>query len=273
MHGDLPGQWHQGLEHEVSAALGVSIRGADKLACFARDLGARLPGVGAALAAGTISEWKARLISGALAVLDDQQAAEAEKLILDQVPGQPPGVAANIAAQAVCTAGPDGAAKRREHAEREEARVRFWRANGGACALAAYGLPTDAALAANGAVEDRARRYKRLKVRPGARLDQLRVLAFLDILNGITAEARLAQARASAGGGEDPAGGDGSGAPGEDWDACDWDGYFGDRGDPDDDRGDPGGDRPGSDVADVNGGRPRRCAGGLRQRPRGIRRQ
>jgi Domain of unknown function (DUF222) len=177
-HGDLPDQWHEGLAHEVSAALGLSIRGADTLTCFAWDLQARLPGVGAALANGTISEWKAKLISDELAVLDDQQAAEAEKLILDQVTGLAPGMVGKLAAQAVCTVDPDGAAKRREHAEREEARVRFWRDNGGACALAAYGLPTDAALAANDAIETRARRYKQLKVRPDARLDQLRVLAF-----------------------------------------------------------------------------------------------
>ena len=197
-HGDLPDQWHEGLAHEVSVALGLSVRGADKLTCFAWDMQARLPGTGAALASGTISEWKAKLISDELAVLDDEHAAEAEKLILDQVAGQPPGMVGRLAAQAVCTVDPDGAAKRREHAEREEARVRFWRANGGACALAAYGLPTDAALAANAAIEDRAQRYKRLKVRPDARLDQLRVLAFLDILNGITLDARLAQSRADA---------------------------------------------------------------------------
>jgi len=217
-------------------------------------------------------------------VLDDEQAAEAEKLILDQIAGQPPGVVGDIAAQAVCTVDPAGAAKRREHEEREEARVRFWRANGGACALAAYGLPTDAALAANGAIEDRARRYKKFKVRPDARLDQLRVLAFLDILNGITLENRLAQAHADAaaasrdgtadagqdtpagsgpadpGPGATPAGGETkagahSGPPDEDWGAYDWEAYFGDQ--PDDDRPDSDAnyssgrddDRPGNDTS------------------------
>jgi Domain of unknown function (DUF222) len=258
MHGDLPDQWHEGLAHEVSMGLGLSIRGADKLTCFAWDLQARLPGIGAALAAGMISEWKARLISDELAVLDDEHAAEAEKLLLDQIAGQPPGVIGKLAAQAACTVDPDGAEKRRQHAEREEARVRFWRANGGACALAAYGLPTDAALAANAAIEDRAQRYKRLKVRPDTRLDQLRVLAFLDILNGITLETRLAQSRADAAeqdrtaarhdgppergqgapDGGTPAGTADSGAPEEDRDAYDWDSYFGDNGALDDDRAD-----------------------------------
>ena len=92
---------------------------------------------------------------------------------------------------------PDGAAKRRQHAEREEARVRFWRDNGGACALAAFGLPTDAALAANDAINDRAAAYKAAKLRPDARMDQLRVLAFLDILNGITLDTRIAADRAA----------------------------------------------------------------------------
>jgi hypothetical protein len=75
--------------------------------------------------------------------------------------------------------------------------VRFWRDNGGACALAAFGLPTDAALAANDAINDRAAAYKAAKLRPEARMDQLRVLAFLDLLNGITLQARTACDRAA----------------------------------------------------------------------------
>ena len=164
---------------------------------------------------------KARIISDELKVLDDERAAQAEKLILDQLDGQTPAQLGRLAAQVVCTVDPDGAAKRRQHAEREEARVRFWRDNGGACALAAFGLPTDAALAANDAINDRAAAYKSAKLRPDARMDQLRVLAFLDILNGITLDTRIAcdraaqAAQASAGGddgstsddaGDDPGG-------------------------------------------------------------------
>ena len=52
---------------------------------------------------------------------------------------------------------PKGAEKRREAAERETARVRFWREAAGTAALAAYGLPTDAALAANANIAARAR--------------------------------------------------------------------------------------------------------------------
>ena len=197
MHGDLPDRWEEGVGHEVSTALSISLPSADNLIGVAWDLQARLPGVGAALAAGTLSPLKARIISDELKVLTDEQAAEAEKLILDQLDRQTPGQLGKLAAQVVCTVDPDGAAKRRRRAEREDARVAFWRDNGGACALAAFGLPTDAALAANDAINTRAAQYKAAKIRPDARMDQLRVLAFLDILNGITLEARIATDRAA----------------------------------------------------------------------------
>ena len=196
VHGDLPDRWEEGAGHEVSGALAISLRSADNLTAFAWDLQARLPGIGAALAAGALTPLKARIISEELKVLDDELAAQAEKLILDRLDGQTPAQLGRLAAQVVCTVDPDGAAKRREHAEREEARVRFWRENGGACALAAFGLPTDAALAANDAINDRAASYKAAKLRPDARMDQLRVLAFLDLLNGITLETRIAHDRA-----------------------------------------------------------------------------
>ena len=141
VHGDLPDQWEEGAGHEVSAALAISLRSADNLTAFAWDLQARLPGIGAALADGTLTPLKARIISDELKVLDDERAAQAEKLILDQLDGQTPAQLGRLAAQVVVTVDPDGAAKRRQHAEREEARVRFWRDNGGACALAAFGLP------------------------------------------------------------------------------------------------------------------------------------
>ena len=212
VHGDLPDRWEEGTEHEVSAALGISLRSADNLTGFAWDLQARLPGIGAALADGTLSPVKARIISDELRVLDDERAAHAEKLIVDRLDRQTPAQLGRLAAQVVCTVDPDGAAKRRQHAEREEARVRFWRDNGGACALAAFGLPTDAALAANDAISDRAAAYKAAKIRREARMDQLRVLAFLDLLNGITLQARIACDHAAQDAQASPSGGTSQGA-------------------------------------------------------------
>jgi hypothetical protein len=217
MHGDLPDRWEEGTAHEVSAALAISLRSADNLIAFAWDLRARLPGIGAALADGILTPLKARIISDELKVIDDEQAAQAEKLILDRLDTQTPAQLGRLAAHAVVTVDPDGAARRRQYAEREEARVRFWRDNGGACALAAFGLPTDAALAANDAINTRAAAYKAAKLRPEARMDQLRVLAFLDILTGITLESRIAAdraAQAAASGGDGSTSDNAGGGPG-----------------------------------------------------------
>uniref|UniRef100_UPI00261CF4AC DUF222 domain-containing protein n=1 Tax=Trebonia sp. TaxID=2767075 RepID=UPI00261CF4AC len=197
-HGDLPDAWEEGLAHEVTAALGMSLPAADKLLGVAWELQVRLPGIGGRLADGTIDLLKAKIIADELFVLGDEQAARAGAMIAGELAGKTPGQIGRLAAAAACTVDPLGAQKRREHAEREDARVRFWRDHGGACALAAYGLPADAALAANANVNERAAEYKKAKIMPDARMDQLRVLAFLDLLNGVAAAARITQAQAEA---------------------------------------------------------------------------
>src|SRR5262249_6358820 len=63
VHGDLPDAWEEGLGHEISAALGISLRSADQLTGLAWDLWARLPGIGAMLARGELDALKARIVS------------------------------------------------------------------------------------------------------------------------------------------------------------------------------------------------------------------
>ena len=198
-YGDLPEIWDEGAGHEVSGALAVSLPGADKLLNLAWTLQARLPRIGALLAAGIIDSLKAGIIVKEFLVLDDEKAAAAEALIADQLAGKTPSQIGRLAVGAVLEVDPEGAEKRRERAERDDARVRLWRENTGASALAAHGLPTDAALAAHANINARALAYKKAKVMPGARLDQLRVLAFTDILNGITLAGRMALAQTQAG--------------------------------------------------------------------------
>jgi hypothetical protein len=197
--GGLPELWEDGVDHEVAGALRISPQAAGTLVNLAWVLEARLPGIGAKLTDGTIDLAKAKLIVNELIVLDDEHIAAAEKMVLDELAGKTPGQLVKLAALAVATVDPEGTRKRREHAEREEARVRFWRENTGACALAAHGLPADAALAANANINQRALEYKDARIYPDARMDQLRALAFSDILNGVTAAGRIAQAQAEAG--------------------------------------------------------------------------
>src|SRR5262249_37746162 len=63
VHGDLPDAWEEGLDHEVSAELGISLPTAGKLTGLAWDLRARLPGIGALLAGGELDALKARIVS------------------------------------------------------------------------------------------------------------------------------------------------------------------------------------------------------------------
>jgi hypothetical protein len=194
--GGLPWEWDPRLGHEVSAALGISPVGANRLLAMAWALEARLPGIGQALDGGRLDYPKARLIVEETDVLlEPGKLAVAQELILA-------GLAdcrtwadlVRLVQRAVVTADPDGAEKRRKAAEREQARVRFWRESSGTCALQGTGLPTDQALAANASIEARALEYKAVPVsRP---MDILRVMAYLDLINGVTVAQRVAWVQA-----------------------------------------------------------------------------
>jgi hypothetical protein len=200
-HGDLPDAWPQTLGHELAVALGISAVSADAAVLLAWDLRARLPGIGARLADGTLSYLKVMLIVKELSVLSEDDAAKAEALILGQLaqaPGLTPAQLGRLAAQAAVTVDPGGAERRREAAEQLDVRVRLWREQSGAAAIAGRNLPTDEALAAYASVNARTGRYKKSKAFPGASMDQLRAMAYLDLLNGITADERIASAWAKA---------------------------------------------------------------------------
>jgi hypothetical protein len=207
--GGLPEAWQEYLAEEVALELGISKRAADALINLAWALEARLVLTARALDAGVISLSKARIIDDATSVLTDEQAAAAETLIAGRLAGSTHGQIAQMIARAVVKVDPDGARKRREQAQKEDARVRFWREHVGTAALAAFGLPPDQALAANQNIQDRALEYRAWGV-PGT-LDQLRVLAFLDSINGTDARRQYPKASAA-----DAGSGDGhEGAPGD----------------------------------------------------------
>ena len=196
-HGDLPDAWSDSLEYEVAAALAVSVQSVSATAQLAWDLQARLPGIGAKLADGTLSYVKAMLIAKELSVLTEDDAATAEALILGRLaetPALTPGQLARLAAETAVAVDPDGAERRRETAEKLDIRVRLWREQSGAAALAGRNLPTDEALAAYASVAARTAEYQASKAFPDATTDQLRAMAYLDLLNGVAAHDRIAQA-------------------------------------------------------------------------------
>ena len=150
---------------------------AEKLMWTAWELSARLPQTVALLARGVITYAKARAVDDALAPLTDAGAATAEALIVPELPGKTYGQAEKLAVAAALTVDPGAAARRREEAERNRARVVLRRDPSGAASLAGYDLPTDQTLAAHANVCARAVAYRDSGQFPGARMDQLRALA------------------------------------------------------------------------------------------------
>ena len=70
--------------------------------------------------------------------------------------GKTPGQLRAAAGRAVLKADPSAARKRREEAQKD-ARVQLWREDAGTAALCGFGLPPDAALAADQRIRDRTR--------------------------------------------------------------------------------------------------------------------
>jgi hypothetical protein len=114
-------------------------------------------------------------------------------MVLPELPGKTYGQVKRLAEQAALTVDPEAAARRREHAERNNSRVTMFREDSGAVALSGRDLPTDQALAAHAHVCARAQQYKDSGAFPaGAGMDQFRATAYLDLLNSKPAEERIA---------------------------------------------------------------------------------
>jgi Domain of unknown function (DUF222) len=189
----LPWDWDDRLSREIALQLSVSVPAARKLLWAAWALEARLPRIGQALDDGRLDPGRAKMIVEETSVLlDPGKLAQAEELVLA-------GLARcktwmdllRLVQRIVVTVDHEGAQKRREQEEKENARVRFWRETAGTCALMGAGLPTDEALKAHAHVEQRAQRYRTAGAKRG--IDILRVAAYLDLLNGTPMADRLAR--------------------------------------------------------------------------------
>ena len=192
-HGDLPDGWTRSLTHEVALALSMPAVSAEQQMWLAWNLQAVLPGTGDLLAAGELTLAKARAVDKALGQLTDEDAAQAEAIILPDMPGKTYGQIEKLAVQAAIAVDPESATRRREDAERHRCRVQLFREDSGAAALSGRDMPTDQTLAAHANVCARAQQYRDSGVfDDDTRMDQFRVTAYLDLINEITAEARIA---------------------------------------------------------------------------------
>jgi hypothetical protein len=156
---DLPDQWSASLRHELAAALACSVQSAETTAWLAWEQQARLPGIGALLNGGTLTLPKARAVIETFKYLTDADAARAEALILDELAGKTYTQVLRLAEQAALTVDPELAGRRREQAQRTDARVAFFRELSGTAGLSGRDLPPDEALAAMASVNARAQQY------------------------------------------------------------------------------------------------------------------
>src|SRR5580698_7023819 len=175
----LPGASDEFAAQELAAALGETRTAAGDIVSLARELEINLPGTRAAFRSGILSRRKALIIAEATAVLDPQEAAAAEAMVLDRAGTlTPPGLRAAIT-RAVMEVAPGKAKKRREH-EAKKTRVERWAEASGNAGLAGRELPPAQVLAADQRVNWWARQLRQAGVEGS--MDELRARAYLDIL-------------------------------------------------------------------------------------------
>ena len=237
---DLPQGWDDSLNYEIAGALAMGPVSAGNLAGLAWTLGARLPGIGRLLADGTLTKAKAKLIAQTFGPLSEEEAARAEALIVSGLAGRTYFQVERLAWRAALAVAPDVAERRRSAAERERARVTVFREESGAVGLSGRDLPAAQALSGHASVLARAGQYEASGAFPGQAAGALQALAYLHLLNGVTAQDAIAFARAAT---AQPPGGTGQDDDdGNDPDGNDPDGNGGDTGGG---SGPGGGDSPG----------------------------
>jgi hypothetical protein len=261
-HGDLPDVWEDALASEVALALAASVPSADKTMRSAWELGARLPEIGALLETGVLDAPKARLIVEVFQELSDESAGRAEAMIVPELTEPPAKTYAQVERIATAIAlivDPHLGERRRKAAEKHNARVQMFRERAGTAGLSGRDLPAGQTLAAYANMGARANEYKESGVFARARMDQLRAAAYLDLLNGITAEERIAhgllteQTPAGPDDGARPAPPGPAGGPRPGGDDCPCGQCDGSCAPDDDDPGDDDPDDPGDDDPDDPG--------------------
>ncbi len=192
---DLPDGWDDNLNYEIAAALAMGPVSAGNLAALAWTLGARLPGIGRLLSGGALTKAKAKLVVQTFEPLDEGEAARAEALILGELPGKTWFQVQRLAWRAALAVAPDIAERRRADAERRRARVTIFREESGAAGLSGRDLPAAQALSGHANVLARAQQYEKSGAFPDHTPGTLQALAYLHLLNDVTAPDAIAFAR------------------------------------------------------------------------------
>jgi Domain of unknown function (DUF222) len=159
----------------------------------------RLPATFAALGAGRIHPVHLRIIEDETRFLSDEDAATADSALAGSAPGMTYGELRHAAHKLILKLDPDAARKRKE-AARGDTHVRPFRENSGNAGMIARELPSDEVLASWQHVEQRAQDLRAAGM-PGT-LQELRVRAYLDLLQERDSRDRPGGPVPAAGGGD-----------------------------------------------------------------------
>ncbi|MGD0602541.1 MAG: DUF222 domain-containing protein, partial [Streptosporangiaceae bacterium] len=193
---------------EVSLELRLSWRAAADRVSYACDLAGRLPVTFAAMGAGLIDPVHAKIIAEQTDILSAADAAKADPVLAAAAQVKTYGELRAAAARLVLKLDPDSA-ERRKQARRKEAHVRPFREDSGNAGMTARELPSDEVLASWQHVDQRARDLRAAGV-PGT-LRELRVRAYLDLLQERDCRDTLPAPSGAPGGSDGPDGNDGPG--------------------------------------------------------------
>ncbi|MGD0241187.1 MAG: DUF222 domain-containing protein [Streptosporangiaceae bacterium] len=213
----MPESYLASAGDEVKWALAETRQAAHGILSLAWDLEVKLPGTRALFRDGRLRHAKVQIIARETAVLDPDEAREAEKLVLGDAPGLSPGALRGATGRAVTKINPEKARDRRERGARDT-RVERWREHSGNAALAGRELPPAQVLAADQRITWWARQLQAAGI--DGDLDQLRGRAMIDLILNQDSRPPAARGTTPADAGEDhPAGphrapGSGGGVPG-----------------------------------------------------------
>jgi hypothetical protein len=176
-----PAQVSRDAAAQVSLGLALSPCGGEAWAQLAVTLQWRLPATGAALAAGDVDLYRAKVIAEATRVLSQEAARAVEGKVLPGAGEMTYGQLHAAVRRAVIAADPQGAEQRREAAERQAA-VRLYPDEDHTATLAGYRLPAVQAAAAMARLSAMAAAMKASGA--GGGMDFLRAYVFLGSLMG-----------------------------------------------------------------------------------------
>ena len=165
---------------ELASELHMSQASAAGQMEYSTTVAKRLPKTFAAMRAGLIHPIHLRITEEQTRILSDADAAKADQILAAAAPGMTYGELRYAARKLVLTLDPEAVRKQKEAAKRDT-HVRRFREESGHGGMIARELPSDELLASWQHIEQRA---LDLRARPGRHPEELRVRAFLDLLQG-----------------------------------------------------------------------------------------